>query len=333
MIRGTIWLILSMICSAAIANGRTIKTYHDDLTSLQTDTLVVLPRSDAATLFKAIELRGALPRKPSRTDRNSFSILWAITDPDNYAYATLTADDYQIDDLATPALTITIGRKINGTDSTIESLQLTKGVDTNGGENSLAVEITQTEVRLLAGHKTLNEIYSAPSDSPHDPDAAVGFQLSGHVSLSMIVTEQEPDPKPNVATGWDAEKINDYFAEGHRQAPEGLWKYLDRNNDPAYARPGGFYRLAIIRRPASPDFDIIYMDGAETASDSWQTGMLKGRLSPTAFSGHYDLQWFDSSMNIVDAECSATIESPAIIRFDFPLLKSSMRFSVLPQGM
>ncbi len=58
--------------------------------------------------------------------------------------------------------------------------------------------------------------------------------------------------------------------------------------------------------------------------------MLKGRLKPTIFVGHYDLEWIDSTFAPIDRDIHATITDGAILTLSFPLLKTTLRFSRMP---
>lgn len=111
-------------------------------------------------------------------------------------------------------------------------------------------------------------------------------------------------------------------------APAGLYTWLDRENDPQRAQPGGFYKLAVI-----PDdeggYDIIYLDGASVNRDSWKAGMLKGKLKKTVFIDHYDLVWYDSNHEPLSSETFCTFIDGTIMQLDFPLYSTRMRFSRL----
>ncbi len=106
----------------------------------------------------------------------------------------------------------------------------------------------------------------------------------------------------------------------------GTWTYLDRDNDPDFARIGGKYTIAI--EPAESDgiYNIYYVSGADVNSSRWKSGMLKGRLSPLPLTGRYRLEWWDSEMNKVDEECHASLED-GLLSLHFPLLHTVIRFS------
>ena len=58
--------------------------------------------------------------------------------------------------------------------------------------------------------------------------------------------------------------------------------------------------------------------------------MLKGRLYPTIFQNHYNLEWYDAYMEPMAEEVSANLVDGVILSFEFPLFRSRMRFSRVP---
>ena len=148
------------------------------------------------------------------------------------------------------------------------------------------------------------------------------------VHVDEMMAETEPDPYVMLQTEWTAEKIVAEFDRPDGIWPgslEGQWVYLDRDTDTDKALPGGEYRLAIVR--SGSGYDILYMEGARTCASEWKCGMLKGRLMPTAFDGHFLLEWYDAEGYPAGRENYATLENPSLLSMSFPLLDSMLRFS------
>ena len=74
-------------------------------------------------------------------------------------------------------------------------------------------------------------------------------------------------------------------------------------------------------------YDLIYIDGAQVKKSMWEPGMLKGHITPTLFTGNYDLMWIDATMEPIDNDCYATIENGIILTLNFPVYKSQVRLS------
>lgn len=327
-------LLLSVLITATIASARklTQRTYHDEVRQL-CDTTLLIDRTEHPAQYKAIEVRG----KANVTDRQGdaaqyFGVVWNALSPHEYYAAILQcgndAFDHYIDSPYTSLHAIH-----HTTDSIIElgNWRIKSDISHGKKENSLAVEMDATEnsVKLLAGNKTLHLIQQLTFD--HDVTTGkMGILTNGCTDISLLVTENATDPLSVLATSWSLHSLEDYFTSGTRDDIEGFWQYLDRDNDDRYCRLGGDYTVAIVK--SGDGYDIIYADGAKINSPQWHAGMRKGHLTPTIFSNHYDLTWYDSTFQPISDECHATFEHSAIIALNFPLLKSSVRFSKMPTG-
>lgn len=195
----------------------------------------------------------------------------------------------------------------------------------SGGENTLMADIDSRRrtVTLSGGNRRPVEIGSFA----YSGTLAPGFVASVPVAVSSLSARLESDPASLAVTRWTAETIADYLS-GTGNPVEGYWSYLDRENDPQYATVGGRYRLAVV---ADPDcrgaYDILYVEGAEKFPGSWHAGMKKGRLTPTRFAGHYDLEWNDASFLPIRHDIHAQFsDDGAILTLSFPLYRTSVRF-------
>lgn len=107
---------------------------------------------------------------------------------------------------------------------------------------------------------------------------------------------------------------------------EGVWHYLDRDLKEGKAFLGGEYTIAL-KATADGGYDIVYLYGARYGADSWCPLMIKGRLRPTPFAGHYDLEWLDASGRALDRETSADFEIEGkVLRLNMPLYGGTLRF-------
>jgi len=90
-------------------------------------------------------------------------------------------------------------------------------------------------------------------------------------------------------------------------------------------RLGGRYTLALVR--ADNGYDLIYIDGAQVKKSLWQPGMVKGHMTKTLFTGNYDLNWIDATMEPIDSEAYSTVENGVILTLYFPMYSSQVRFA------
>ena len=74
-------------------------------------------------------------------------------------------------------------------------------------------------------------------------------------------------------------------------------------------------------------YDLIYVQGAEVKKSLWQPGMLKGHITKTVFTDNYDAMWIDATMEPFDKDVYGSIENGIILKLDFPVYKSQVRFA------
>lgn len=189
-------------------------------------------------------------------------------------------------------------------------------------EISICIDLTDTEALLLAGHNNLKQI--AILHGLFNPSCPVDFEVEGKTEISSMVCEYNEDIRTLLTTGLSEEDIKKMVSDSPQ--PAGIWKALDRDTDSRYALAGGRYTLAVVPVPQTKEFDILYLNGAEVNSSIWKAGMRKGKLIPTPFKDHYDLIWYDSALEPIEYDATASVEQDIILSLSFPLLKSTLRF-------
>lgn len=208
---------------------------------------------------------------------------------------------------------------------------LTKNIGTCGNANSLQIKFTKDKNTIIyVGNALLDkriELDKQYSDMPIE----AALITKGKCRVINMNSHAESDKLISLSTNWTLEKIKSKIKDNSKL--NGLWKYLDRQTDSRYTQLGGNYKLATIEEEDG-SISIIYIEGAQTNRSNWQQGMKKGILHRTPLIDNYDLQWFDSQMNLIDKECYATFEQDGnILILNFPLLKSVLRFVKKPMGM
>ena len=203
----------------------------------------------------------------------------------------------------------------------------------SGVYNTLRLDLDRQngELNISGGGKSVTDICALPVGRLA-MSSAVTVWSQGVLDVASLSLEISLSPEQALASGWTQEALMDHL-RASTDPVEGYWQYLDRENDPRYARPGGRYLLAVVRNPDSDvdgNYDILYVDGAETWRDRWHPMMIKGRLRPTIFLDHYDLEWTDAVFETIDRDIHATITDRSILTLSFPLLKTTMRFSRMP---
>lgn len=199
----------------------------------------------------------------------------------------------------------------------------------SGSFNTIILELDREEERmsLSGGDHAAVPIAEIPYKTDNLADVRVYVWAKGELCLSSLSSEVWHSAESRLATRWTVDDLNEYFSSS-ADPIEGYWRYLDRQNDPQYARLGGKYVLAVVKNDMPGGcYDVIYISGAETMAGRWKPGMLKGHLYRTVFQSHYDLCWYDSTFEAITRDIHASVTDNAILTLSFPLLKSTLRFS------
>lgn len=219
---------------------------------------------------------------------------------------------------------IVVSKVQNGKAETINKYHITNGLDMYLGFNRFSIEIYKHELRIFGGNKDVFNIGNVKIDSNPGGTFTI-FSNNTKLNIQPIAGEYELDKIKFLASKYQDENILNLHIEKSKNPIVGYWKYLDRNNDPDRARPGGYYRLAIVEDDGG--YLILYISDAEVNKIQWQTGMIKGRLIPTIFRDHYDLVWYDADMEEISRDIHASIINNVILSLEFPLYKTTLRFS------
>lgn len=208
----------------------------------------------------------------------------------------------------------------------------TDGFSTHsGGFNSMRLEADRASgmLRLFGGSDHLNLVKELPLPKGFVPIEAL-TRTHGKGVVSMFCCEKYPDPESLLTLPWNMEELLAYL-DASTDPVEGVWEYFDRENNPTYARPGGRYTLATVS-DGQGGYLIVYLGGAEIYTSRWKPMMVKGRLTPTAFLGHYDLRWVDAEFLPIERDIHAVIDTDnSRLSLNFPLLKTVINFAKRPE--
>lgn len=186
-----------------------------------------------------------------------------------------------------------------------------------------------------AGHRAFFGDIDLPANFSVDSIGAA-TSAEGKIILNRVDITMLPAPA-DLHSEWSGhiDRLHDYLTRSVDPL-EGYWYWFDATIDEDLLRPGGDYRLAIVRNPADlhpdgPDdfrnrnYHIIYLDGAKIERHNWTEGMIKGELTPTAVGGVYNLTWYDSSMLPMSHSIKASVDRNMVITISFPYQQTQVR--------
>ena len=146
-------------------------------------------------------------------------------------------------------------------------------------------------------------------------------------NLKLIKVSCKKDDIEDILTNLQFEDIKK-IVDSSNDSIVGFYKYLDRENDPRIASPGGKYTIAVIPTAEKGKYDVLYIDNALAFSHIWALGMRKAVLTKTIFVNHFDVEWYDSKQTYMNDEISATLTlDNTVLEFYFPIYKAKIRFS------
>lgn len=223
------------------------------------------------------------------------------------------------------SMQVTLMQHTGREETIMAQTSLTKGVSLEDDLNTICVDVDERGVKVSIGKQDLQPVLEADVKRPTGA-VQVGYLVGPGASVSIERAVLTIDNEHQVAnsTLWTVEALDEYFAQSADPA-EGYWKYLDRDMQDDWLRLGGRYTLAVVR--TDDGYDLIYIDGAQVKKTMWQTGMLKGHMTKTIFSGNYDLTWIDATMEPIEKDAQAAIENGVILTLSFPVYKSQVRFA------
>lgn len=276
---------------------------------------------------KTRSIKNPITGEKTNITRTQWGLVFNRDEDGNFCAVVLSCDNSApYDDITDQrSMQVTLMQRSGGEENVLAQTSLTKGVSLEDDLNTISVDVDERGVKVSMGKQDLQPVLEADVKRPTGA-VQVGYLVGPGASVSIERAVLTIDNERQVAnsTLWTVEALDEYFAQSADPA-EGYWKYLDRDMQDDWLRLGGRYTLAVIR--ADDGYDIIYIDGAQVKKTMWQTGMLKGHMTKTIFSGNYDLTWIDATMEPIEKDAQASIENGVILTLSFPVYKSQVRFA------
>lgn len=250
--------------------------------------------------------------------RGEWSLVWDYTDSANFNRAEVKTR-LAADDIYGGRSTVSV-YAVKDSKSTLVGRR-----DVTHGENMTGLRLTRNiegEVRLVAGDNTPVGFDVPFAGIPGSLVFAGPEKRIVYKNVEMIpMVHDEP------ARFETEEQLAQYLAAS-KDSIEGVWEYQDRNMPAGKIVPGGSYELVVVRLPESDAYGIYYLRGGNIYADRWKMFMRKGTLTPTVFSGNFDLEWIDAARaRKLTRENYATLTMDnTLLTLSFPLLNTVMRF-------
>lgn len=238
---------------------------------------------------------------------------FAFIGHDNRALLSLRTVDNRLDPLAPSGIEVSFKTR-----DCSESSFIDNGVDIYTGVNSLRLMVSPLLLSLSMGNRQYLPVFSTKLG--FSPDSlGIWVAPGGEIELDDIVlniTRRKPIQDNKWMSKFSDKSACKEYLERSRDEVEGIWEVFDRMLDESRLRPGGNYRLLLVRNDNG--YDLIYLSGAQTLASVWKPGMIKGKLVSTSFHGVFDVVWLDPSGISVPGVIKAQMESRGLLTFTFP---------------
>lgn len=277
---------------------------------------------------KTRSIKNPMTGQRTTITNTEWGLVFNRDDNGNYCAVVLSCDNSTpFDDITDErSMQISLIQRMNNEVTELASKRLTHGVSLEDELNTISVDVDDRHVKVSIGKNELEQALEAQIERPVGA-VRVGYLVGPGASVSIeraVLTIDNEQQVAATTTTWTRDALDEYFAQS-ADPVEGYWKYLDRDMQDDWLKLGGRYTLAVVR--ADDGYDIIYIDGAQVKKSQWQSGMLKGHIQKTIFSGNYDLMWIDATMEPISDDAYATVENGTILSLNFPEYKSQVRFA------
>lgn len=276
---------------------------------------------------KVMTIKNPLNGSKTKVGSPQWGIVFNRNEQGDYCAVVLNCDNSApYDDITDErSMQITVIQNSDGTTRELARTQVARGVSLEDDMNTLCVDVDEHTVKVSIGKNELQQVLEVDVKRPAGA-VQVGYLVGAgsRVAIERAVLTIDNERQVASMTSWTREALDQYFATS-TDPNEGYWHYLDRDMQDDWLRLGGRYTIALVS--AGDGYDIIYIDGAQVKKSLWQTGMKKGHMAKTIFTGNYDLMWIDATMEPIDKDAYATIENGVILSLNFPVYKSQMRLA------
>lgn len=201
------------------------------------------------------------------------------------------------------------------------------GMDFASGANHFRLSWDSTSLNLRAGNHKLQTIFDIPDYIGEI--LGIELQLSPGADLSLCQPSLTIADYPGrIPPCMDITEVEQRL-RASSDPLEREWQILDINLNDKYLAEGGDYRVAIVKAPDS-SYELIYLSGARLNADSWERGMLKGRLRQSGLPGIYDLEWIDPMGGVMTRHLKARLNAPDELFLQFPYHDSTLTLRAIP---
>ncbi|MDE7125437.1 MAG: hypothetical protein K2O12_03025, partial [Muribaculaceae bacterium] len=194
--------------------------------------------------------------KPSASPRKLWKVIWCATSDHDFYEAEISYGSTAYGSVADdPALIIDINRIVGGACQSLHSSQLTTGVSTSHGANSLDIDLWNGRIYVRIGN---GNTYTTLCDFEFEsPSTLSDASIIAYEEIELI-RERISALGDHRHAPADIDRLNMRLSRHDTEPVEGYWFYYDRKMPISKTKLGGYYSLAVVRSDVIPEaYDII----------------------------------------------------------------------------
>lgn len=211
-----------------------------------------------------------------------------------------------------------------------EQILITENVNPFVGDNLWEVALENENLTLKGGDHSLEKVFQKAFDMEA---TGFGFLAGWGDKLKIQDIRLQTDFKNQdhfVANNrWTDNLQLETYLENSEDEMEGYWSLFDRELEENLLKMGGDYTLACLKE--GDNYKFIYLSGASINSKEWKPGEIKMQLTPTAFSGIYNVVWIDAMKETMNKDIKAQIGEGETLQIQFPYQSSKIRLRRIPK--
>lgn len=198
---------------------------------------------------------------------------------------------------------------------------LKDGVDIYSGWNAVQLDCRGRRIGLRIGNREYTQLFDG-IDIGFTP-TQIGYFVGtgGALKIDWLSVTYPGLQQGDITPALTVDEVVSRLKHT-RSKVEGMWMIYDRQLDDRTLRPGGDYKLAVVRD--GDRYLVVYLDGASRRADRWEPGMVKGVLRPTPFKNVFNLEWLDAGGRKLKGDAKAELDDD-LLRIYLPAYNSDFR--------
>ncbi len=256
--------------------------------------------------YPVYELLPTGEKKESRVKNPMWGVVWGYGDRENFHALLLRSGERDPFELNPPTLQYRIITVIEGDTlphTPWQEIPTEEYINPESGYNELLINPINGGFELFIGEDAAYRLGICRDDRLFGERAGVYIGSGAHILLKEWVVSSAPYIERTPY--WEPQQLSQYLKEIHNTDPYlGIYEILGSESNNLNMRLGGDYKLALVSE--RDRLLLLYLSGAQRATDQWKAGMIKAILTPTDNPVIFNMVWYDSNHRLIQEGTKAS---------------------------